>query len=660
VPTPKIRLTLGDVIARAFADLLDAQKKSGVAGAPGVDPVRALPAPGWPPDLFGICAYLLQESGHYQALTPVDPKGPGSGTGLVIDAIDRDTWTAAGRQWAKDGVMPEQVPKLWRFILDNLGRPLRLRLDQLAATDRTWIRACIGLMSMADEACHDLGFDEQFARNSNPTWIYSFVARIEALLRAKAVERQQATNAAYMVSSHLHSLTVEISEDLLAVQPKSRTPQVGATTRALSHNLALLPPVRKLAASWNKIPDVDTSTHKKLASGDPAAEDRTLNILLIPYPYSIPDSAFEAEVIEKSAPRWGWFKVIQTWLPDDTSILTGFLMELIRKAHTEAKKADSLGGTIQGIVMPELALDWRHHDALVTAIEASPELGIRFIVTGSSSNCDGALDDNDGTPGNFEITTTLARPAASSGNPARISSSRSKHHRWRIDGSQVRDYQLSHILREDVNWWERIALTERRVNTYAFGPESHFTVLICEDLARADPVHELVRAMGPSLIFCILMDSAQIPQRWPGRHAMSLSEDPGSSVLTFTSRALIERSNAVRARKAVAGGAAAGVSSVAVEPQSWSVALWRDEVKGPIQLHCPPSDHALVLRLEGAGVQERTFDGRCNDDAFGWRYKDALAIRLSPTNPSLVRLLKAIDQDAVPRRAGASRRKRTA
>jgi hypothetical protein len=641
VPQPKIRLTLGDIVATGFADWIDRCRQETGSSEPDTVLSQSLPAPAWPPDLFGICAYLLQESGHYQALTPVDPSGPGAEAGLVIDAVDRESWTAAGRQWAKTGRMPSLVEELWTSLLQSLARPLHLRLEQLQPEDKVWIRACLGLVAIADEACHDLGFDEQFARPRDRTWIYSAVARIEAILRAKAEERQFENKAAYLVPNRLQSLTLDVTTDLLAVQPKSRTPQVGATTRALSHNLALLPPINKLGASWNKVPDVDTRTRRSLASGDPAAEDRDLNILLIPYPYSIPDAAFHGEIVESSVPKWGWFDVRQTWLPDDPRILTEFLIELIRKAQSQVRRADPHASRIHGVVLPELAVDWRHHEALVSAVAEDPTLDISFIVTGSSGNCDGV-------PGNFEITTTLTRQGAPGTEPARTSTSRPKHHRWRLDSGQVRDYSLGDRLQEDVNWWERIALTERSVNTYAFGPESHFTVLICEDLARADPVHELVRAMGPSLVFCILMDSTQIPQRWPGRHAMSLSEDPGSSVLTFTSRALIERSNAVRARKAVSGGAVEGLASVAVEPQSWSVALWRDEVSGPVQLHCPPSDHGLVLRLHGAQVKERTFDGRCNDDAFGWRYRDAFAVRLAPTNPSLVRMLNAVEKKAAP------------
>lgn len=61
------------------------------------------------------------------------------------------------------------------------------------------------------------------------------------------------------------------------------------------------------------------------------------------------------------------------------------------------------------------------------------------------------------------------------------------------------------------------------------------SVVICEDLARPDPVGDLLRAVGPNLVIALLMDGPQIKERWSARYATTLAEDPGFSVLSLTS-----------------------------------------------------------------------------------------------------------------------------
>ena len=67
-------------------------------------------------------------------------------------------------------------------------------------------------------------------------------------------------------------------------------------------------------------------------------------------------------------------------------------------------------------------------------------------------------------------------------------------------------------------------------------------VLICEDLARQDPVTEVIRAVGPNLVFALLMDGPQLRNRWASRYASVLAEDPGCSVLSLTSLGMSRRS----------------------------------------------------------------------------------------------------------------------
>ena len=127
--------------------------------------------------------------------------------------------------------------------------------------------------------------------------------------------------------------------------------------------------------------------------------------------------------------------------------------------------------------------------------------------------------------------------------------------------------------------------------------------MICEDLARSDPCHEVLRSIGCNLVIALLMDGPQLPTRWPARYATNLADDPGSSVLTLSSRALIERSNNGR------------------EHADWTVALWKDDRGKTTKIGCPPDKHGVVLMLNAERVTEMSLDGRANDDAYAWRLR---------------------------------------
>ena len=85
------------------------------------------------------------------------------------------------------------------------------------------------------------------------------------------------------------------------------------------------------------------------------------------------------------------------------------------------------------------------------------------------------------------------------------------------------------------------------------------SVLICEDLARYDPVLTVMNAIGPNLVIALLMDGPQLERRWCGRYATALADDPGSSVahrqLPWHVGALPNARGAVAARSGAVEGA---------------------------------------------------------------------------------------------------------
>jgi len=173
-----------------------------------------------------------------------------------------------------------------------------------------------------------------------------------------------------------------------------------------------------------------------------------------------------------------------------------------------------------------------------------------------------------------------------------------KHHRWCLDRDQVLQYGLGGRLPASRDCWERIFVGERQVNFVTLGSWLTLCVLICEDLARQDPVAEVIRSVGPNLVFALLMDGPQLKKRWPARYASVLAEDPGSSVLTMTSLGMAKRS---RARD---------IDTDTSRDRSRTVALWRDAIFGEREIDVEPGHNACVLSLVCRSTSEYTIDGR--------------------------------------------------
>src|SRR6185436_8577032 len=72
-----------------------------------------------------------------------------------------------------------------------------------------------------------------------------------------------------------------------------------------------------------------------------------------------------------------------------------------------------------------------------------------------------------------------------------------KHHRWQLGKSQVEQYGLSQILDPKTKWWEAINVQRRHVSFVNIGDAITLCPLICEDLARQDPIADLIRQVGP-------------------------------------------------------------------------------------------------------------------------------------------------------------------
>jgi hypothetical protein len=252
------------------------------------------------------------------------------------------------------------------------------------------------------------------------------------------------------------------------------------------------------------------------------------------------------------------------------------------------RQATELIGHIDGVIMPELALTSDQHRAVSSAVLRENA----FLVCGVTSS-----SLREGAPGSnylaFDVPISLER---------RVSLVQYKHHRWKLDAAQIRQYGLGTELDPRLEWWEHVAIERRSLAFVSMRPWLTVSALICEDLARQDPVAELVRAVGPNLVVALLMDAPQLASRWPARYATVLADDPGSSILTVTSLGMASLSRPLH---------------VATRPRV--VALWKDAYSGtPIEIELPVGKSAAILNITVRDLEEFTADGRSDDGATGY------------------------------------------
>ncbi len=483
------------------------------------------------------------------------------------------------------------VQRAWRHLLKSAkvlgeeaevaqGHGLKV-FEPLARSDKppSWWWSAYVLLSVADEASRNLGMGSD--RTSN-----DIDARIPLLFQMSMNERLD-TNVrvgGVRPSTGGHGGRKKISTiskanpDILCILPKSRTPGVGCTMRSMSHNLASLPARGLARAHWLSLPS------ESLIAGP----DEPLNLLLVPYPYRLGAHHFRRASSSSQSPQFAAFTASpgSRGSEDDVQRLLHFVNELI-----DAGEADM--GVIHGVIFPELALSHRVYAALSERLRRyRPRM--ELLVSGLHSYDPYHWEWPDGPNdadrhGNWSAMTIFAGEA---GEREALPDEREKHHRWILDPTQIATYSLGSALNPSNRWYEALDITSRSLTVATLRRKLTVTSLICEDLARVDPAQELIRAIGPNLIIALLMDGPQLEKRWAGRYAGVLSEDPGSSVLTFTSLGLIERTNATM-----------------MHDSSRCIALWRDDT-GAKPLKLPPDQHALVITLTSRTTEEFTLDGR--------------------------------------------------
>lgn len=611
--------------------------------------------PRMPYDVFAAAAYLVDTAGVYHHIQPAkrslrdDPPGAGPADILARLAVtitqdDRDIVQQAAEAWRSLPLSPVSMKDLAKQITGAAWTDIRPLFEswwmvfvdcaecevldegfapEEGAVQPTWWKHAWRLFAIADEAAKGTGYQHDasdlaaIARGEEPVnkvvWFeYElFVERAAISTPHVLPGNKKATTG---VVKDIGTMSIA-RRSVLNILPKVRTPEVGCTLRSLSHHLALLPPEGVAKGRWT--PNYLRTT--KAINGMP---DGVMNLLLVPMPYSITADCFQASEVEVTndgrMPRYGYFDVAQKWLetsPAKKDRIPVFVEALVNAVSEQTPD-------IHGIVLPELALDYPTFGRLRDYIRQHVPT-VDMLVAGVSSN-------ERGRPGNFVAVASFRNEKDSSGLKQYRETVREKHHRWQLERSQLRDYGLLGTLSPELAWWENIQLASRKVDFTVLRRESVFAAMICEDLARVDPCQQVIRAVGPNLVFALLMDAPQLAGRWPARYATVLAEDPGCSVLTLTSRGLMTRQHRT--------------GTYCSKGDDRVIAMWRDDRNAaPIELKCPYDAQAVLLTVVEEAAEDISLDGRCDTDAKAWRYVGNTPVRVPKVKEQFADILGSED-----------------
>jgi hypothetical protein len=541
--------TLGEIVRELRSSIGKASKRVTRPSAGNRADLRNLAA--WPPDTFAFTSIALADSGVYRfAVSPPEHRSWPPGRA----AEWQRRIARAGARWRIAATREDDVPIEVSRRIDVIARHLDVELRDLPS-DKWWpvCAAILELHAMADESSAGLGLG---ARPGEPGGTSEILFR----LRANTSLAKRGTLS-------------RISERLVRVLPKMRTAQTGITIRSMSHHLAI--DRSEVRVRWNLA---------KLCREDL----ERLNLLLLPWPRDVAPTEFiptDGRLLNMDASRFGFFEY-KPRRPFD-----------LEWAEAMIKIAKQRSGTVDGVVLPELALDESEVAPLKDVLKRHDVSFLLAGVRGPRSN--------------------RAYFAAAGPSGAWTDYVQSKHHRWNLDANQIQNYHLGAALHPNKRWWEDIAVPHRELNFVVANGWLSICPLICEDLARQDPCAPILRSVGPTLVVALLFDGPQLGGRWPARYATVLADDPGSSVLTLSATGMVRRS-------VPPGGTPSNV-----------VAMWKDALGGGRELSLQGDASALLITLSARWNVEWAADGRTDHNAAQLVLSSVESLSLSSsTSPS--------------------------
>ena len=577
-----------------------------------------------PFDLFSISASLLEKSGAHHHIETESIGSSNPSRTIAPTNKNRNDWKEAGDQWRFNSqrrnpkfknlaLLFEILIENWIFLLEHWDTHVFLPSSGTTAPPAWW-SAALALLAVSDRAARDSGFATNIdlgIQRRAPAYGQLSTAAVGggwAVFAARMIvqnPRDSFSDSEFKSISlggqHFWEQSLSLADrDQIAILPKSRTPQLGCTLRSLSHNLAMLPARGTVRASWIS----QNQGHSELSEVD----RRPFNLLIIPYPFEIKPKNFRPTKLNKEKFRVGNFSYVSNADPHQTELALNKFKELLKLAEEEVE-------VVHGVVFPELSLSAYEFDNIYNY--SLTETKIELLCAGVNQHYPiaerGQLKKGASfAPANEAVMVSFGLKEESIGGVPKgqrevaICSHR-KHHRWKLTENQIIKYGLSSVLDPSIVWWEDIQTNSRKLPFMVMRDQWTVTALICEDLARADPGQRVVRAIGPNLVLSLVMDGPQLPYRWSSMYATVLAEDPGSSVLTLSSLGLIKRCQAF-----------VGTREDAANPIPRAVALWRDDVSGPVPIilgedETGRPEEAACLTLYEHRHEELTLDGRSDE-----------------------------------------------
>ncbi len=538
--------------------------------------------PVWPPDMFAIVASVLNITGAYRrVLSPpairVDwrPQRPRRSWAEEMRRIGSD-WRTVFIDDGSATQAPEQVSNWWSQLTTHRD------CDLIAISHNDDIcRLLFNLFAASDEACAGVGFMELDLEDGSKTSRSNRKQLRDFQFQARLVlERNRQSPYGTTLCNLVHPSRAR-------VLPKMHTPRMGMTLRSLSLHLALCP-ADEVRVDWANAQSWWARSRLPMLSS--AETKKSLNILLVPWPMELKPSDIRPvdRNLDGEAHRP---QCLFAYQPTSKLTVNGRgVCDLVRELLADAEKIVG-DKDIDGVILPELAVDMEEYKQLR---RLSQEAGICLITgirhTPESGYCANKLSICIPLPSDVEAERELQ------GHIQVTENVQSKHHRWLLDSAQIASYGLVSRLHPDSSWWEGIEVTPRELKCVAFANWLYVCAMICEDLARQDPMASLVRSLGPSLLIALLMDGPQLTARWPSRYATVLADDPGTSVLTLTSLGMVKLSHAMRT---------SGKDDV-----SRTIALWKDAQTGVVEIQLPSDAHGVVLCITNKRCVETSADGR--------------------------------------------------
>ena len=526
---------------------LDADSEAGAATVPavrGIYPRVSEPTPAstwyaasgaaitdrlleWPPDVFALTNVVLGRADAFRyALSVLD--WPPRRWGDRAQAVDQ-----AGRlwgAWAEDraGPMPDLIAEEWHVLRQGAEVPLE---DLAAGRQHRLCESLLTLHAVADEACAGLGV--ALDSSNGQGCVYRARGR-ELLARTGSLAR--------------------IDTRLLRVLPKVITPPTGRL--AFSRYACVQGP--GINARWHKIPARHRGT-------DLRSEYATL--LLLPWPLRVHASDFHpvGPVHRPAKDPYGFFE----FAPAE-----GLDLDLLDRVLVTAREE---AGSVDVVLLPESAVDERDLDDLETLLDRH---GVVTLVAG--------VRQTTPQPGRFpsnwlhmSFNPRLEKGGGPLPNERRspwFHLRQNKHHRWSLDKGQVEQYHLGAALHPHIRWWEAMDVPPLDIQ-FVEVAELVMTSLVCEDLAHNDDIAQLIRSVGPTVVFNVLLDGPQLSSRWTARYASVLADDPGSAVITLTSYGMVERSRPDG------------------RDPSRVIALEKDPTRGVREIPLEPGAHGVLLTV---------------------------------------------------------------